>query len=77
MGFFGISSTLIDAHTLLESSRLLAEGWMGGLRNGLMGGWVDGWFKEWADGWMGGWVDVDAYICVACLRQGVCIRKTR
>ena len=43
MVFFGISSTLIDAHTLPGK---LVDGWMGGwvgLRNGWMGGWVDGW----------------------------------
>jgi hypothetical protein len=43
VGFFGISSTLIDTHTF-PGKLLLAEGWMGG-------------FKEWVDGWMSGWVD--------------------
>ena len=40
MGFFGISSTLIDAHTLPGKLALACR--RVGLRNGWMGGWVGG-----------------------------------
>ena len=50
-GFFGISSTLIDAHTLPGQTEGLKFGCggMGGRRDGRMGGWVglrNGWFAK-------------------------------
>ena len=49
-GFFGIGSTLIDAHTLSGQTEGLKVGcgWVGGG----MGG-----FKEWVDWWMNGWAE--------------------
>ena len=41
--FFGISSTLIDAHTLPGQT----EGLKGGFKE-----WVDGWAEGWVDGWV-------------------------
>ncbi len=46
--FFGIGSTLIDAHTLSGQTEGLSVGFKE---------WVDGWAEEWVDGWMAGWVD--------------------
>ena len=58
-GFFGISSTLIDAHTLPGQTEGLKVGCGGmggwvGLRNGWMGGFRDGR----RDGWMGGGIQM-------------------
>ena len=43
----GISSTLIDAHTLHGQTEGL-KGWVEE--------WVDGWAEGWVDSGMGGWV---------------------
>ena len=56
MVFFGISSTLIDAHTLSGQTEGLKVGCGG------MGGWADGWMGGWADGWMGGFHEYKRYV---------------
>ena len=58
-GFFGISSTLIDAHTLPGQKACVCALMQAteGLKVGC--GWVGGGmggFKEWVGGGMGGWV---------------------
>jgi len=51
--FFGISSTLIDAHTLSGQKACVCALMRAteGLKVGC--GWVDGGMSGWADGWVG------------------------
>jgi hypothetical protein len=51
-GFFGIGSTLINAHTLPGQTEGLKVGCgMGGRWDGCMGGRRNGWMSGWVDGW--------------------------